>query len=714
MIDFAHISSFMLLHNDKVLSRTKLVQERKLLKIGFQSMSDGHHDPKKVIFNFSYRQLTESEEKLLSKGLNFSLPPKTLNYGDALLPFELLYKSMSNSKNIDRNSLLACRGALQNQAFNMWSTYNPKLEQNLTAEEIEALKSLKNDDRIVIQKSDKGNSVVILNKSTYIDRMEELLSDVTKFESISIQDGKDYNYIWNQELRVRETLKVLKSSNSIDAKLYDKLCPRGSRPSVMYGLAKVHKQLVNGFPKLRPILSAINTPTYKIAQFLVNIMEPLTKDQYTVKDSFEFCNDIRIQNQTKFMASFDIDSLFTNIPLDETITICCNKLFESQNLVEGLSKSQFRSLLELATKESFILFNGKYYKQIDGVAMGSPLGPTLANVFLCYHENNWLNQCPAGFKPLYFKRYVDDVFCLFNEESNVTSFLDYLNTCHPNMNFTLEMENENSLPFLDVNVIRLNDRFVTSVFRKATFSGIFTNFRSFIPELYKRNLISTLLFRSYTISSNWELVHKEVSRIKSFLQKNAYTESYIDNAIKQFFNKIFGNRDPIAVNETETHEIVLPYLGSISSRVRRNLKSLAKKYIPKCQIKIIFKSPAKLSSVFTFKDKLQSYLVSGVVYKYTCSGCNSTYIGKTSRHTQKRFSEHMGKSPLTGKSLKGQCSTTVRDHMLECNTTVCMNDFIIIGRDADNYKLRVKESIFILRDNPNLNIQGQSVPLTLF
>ena len=151
----------------------------------------------------------------------------------------------------------------------------------------------------------------------------------------------------------------------------------------MYGLAKVHKQLVNGFPKLRPILSAINTPTYKIAQFLVNIMEPLTKDQYTVKDSFEFCNDIRSQNQTKFMASFDIDSLFTNIPLDETITICCNKLFESQNLVEGLSKSQFRSLLELATKESFILFNGEHYKQIDGVAMGSTLGHTLVNVFLC-------------------------------------------------------------------------------------------------------------------------------------------------------------------------------------------------------------------------------------------------------------------------------------------------------------------------------------------
>ena len=74
----------------------------------------------------------------------------------------------------------------------------------------------------------------------------------------------------------------------------------------------------------------------------------------------------------------------------------------------------------------------------------------------------------------------------------------------------------------------------------------------------------------------------------------------------------------------------------------------------------------------------------------------------------------MGKSPLTGKILSGQNSTTVRDHMLECNTTVCMDDFVIIGRDPDNIKLKIKESIFINRDKPELNIQGKSIPLTLF
>ena len=382
----------------------------------------------------------------------------------------------------------------------------------------------------------------------------------------------------------------------------------------MYGLAKVHKGLVNGLPKFRPIPSAINTPTYKLAQYLVKIMEPLTKDHFTVKDTFSFANDIRSQSPEYWMSSFDIDSLFTNIPLEETINICCEKLFENRDSVSGLNRSQFHMLLELATKESFILFNGQYYKQIDGVAMGSPLGPTLANIFLCHYESKWLDQCPSSFKPLYFKRYVDDIFCLFSSEEHVESFRNYLNRCHPNMTFTSENENDNCLPFLDVNVMRSGQCFITSVYRKPTFSGVFTNFGSFIPELYKRNLISTLLFRAYTISSNWELITKEVQRLRGILLKNAYPESFIDSIIKKFFDKLYVKQNVIKSTPKEQFDIVLPFLGSISGKVRRNLKSMAKRYLPKCEIKILFRSPSRLSSVFSFKDKLPAYLLSGVVY----------------------------------------------------------------------------------------------------
>ena len=126
-------------------------------------------------------------------------------------------------------------------------------------------------------------------------------------------------------------------------------------------------------------------------------MEPLTKNQFVIKDSFSFV-DVKKQSCDSFMASFAVEALFTNIPLNETIEICVNKLFKKPGMkIKGLSDIQFRNLLELATKESSFIFDGICYQQTDGVAMGSPLGPTLANVFLCHYEEIWIQKCPKQF-----------------------------------------------------------------------------------------------------------------------------------------------------------------------------------------------------------------------------------------------------------------------------------------------------------------------------
>ena len=122
------------------------------------------------------------------------------------------------------------------------------------------------------------------------------------------------------------------------------------------------------------------------------ILSDITKNRYVCKDSFSFADDVTKQNTDMFMTSFDIDSLFTNLPLDETIELCIKKLFKNNKKVKGMNKKQFKMLLEFATKKSFFLFNGKYYVQSDGVAMGSPLGPHLANIFLCHWEEIWLKK----------------------------------------------------------------------------------------------------------------------------------------------------------------------------------------------------------------------------------------------------------------------------------------------------------------------------------
>ena len=127
------------------------------------------------------------------------------------------------------------------------------------------------------------------------------------------------------------------------------------------------------------------------------------------------------------MGSLDVDSISTNIPLEETIDICTNTLFENMEKVEDLSKIEFKELLSIAIKESYFIFNGRLYKYVDGVAMGSPLGPTLANAFLVHFEKNCLQNCPTDFKSHYCRRNVDDIFVLFTSPNHLEVFRNFLN-----------------------------------------------------------------------------------------------------------------------------------------------------------------------------------------------------------------------------------------------------------------------------------------------
>ena len=125
-------------------------------------------------------------------------------------------------------------------------------------------------------------------------------------------------------------------------------------------MSKIHKPLVNNIPKLRPILSALNTGTYKWAKFFVSLLRDLTSNEYSLKDSFEFAKAICEQNSDLYMASLDVDLLFTNVSLYETIGICTQGLFESDSTVYDLNKKEISEMLSLTTKESIILFNMEF------------------------------------------------------------------------------------------------------------------------------------------------------------------------------------------------------------------------------------------------------------------------------------------------------------------------------------------------------------------
>ena len=214
---------------------------------------------------------------------------------------------------------------------------------------------------------------MILDKCSYISAIEEILNDNSRFSKLGIPCGKEINHIVNLEKRITSELKLLKDEEIIDKSTYKSIKPVGCRPGILYGLGKLHKETRNGIPPFRPIFSAIGTPTYNLAKFLLKFLTTSTANKYTVIDSFHFAEEISQQDSNLHMASLDVDSLFTNIPLEETIDICADNLYSDNENPSNIPMHNFCNLLNIATKETFFMFNNKYYKQVDGVAIGSSL-----------------------------------------------------------------------------------------------------------------------------------------------------------------------------------------------------------------------------------------------------------------------------------------------------------------------------------------------------
>ena len=196
--------------------------------------------------------------------------------------------------------------------------------------------------------------------------------------------------------------------------------------------------------------------------------------------------------------------------------------------------------MQTATFSVEFSFNNIMHRQIDGVAMGSPL----ANIFVGYYEALLFKRVN---KPLMYYRYVDDTFAVFNDEDECNEFFSHLNSLHPSLRFTFEKECNRTLPFLDVLVEKNDHEFVTSIYRKPTFTGQYIRWNSFCPMKRKTNLISTLVHRALVICSKSTL-QNELSNIRSILINNGYPEAIINTVMTKKMNQFrrptqFGRRN---------------------------------------------------------------------------------------------------------------------------------------------------------------------------
>ena len=613
-----------------------------------------------------------------------------------------------------------------------------------------------------------------MDKKEYKMKMKEILNDKSIFEII------DKDPTIEQEDKLNRKLLKLKKENFITEEEYQFCRSTGSQPARIYGLPKTHK---TGVP-LRPIVSASGTFNYILAKLLVRKLEHLRQNQLMIKDSFSFIeqlHSLKIDTTNTKLVSFDVTSLFTPVPLQKTIEIILEKLYGLEHTCTQNKKkretwckncknrSEMRWLLETSTKETHFIFDKNIYIQKNVIAMGSSLGPLFADIYMNYLESKLMPKLKEN-GLLFWRRFVDDTFTILRKDADIAKLIEILNSFDTEIIFTSEEETNNSIAFLDILITRApsnspKSSFSTTIYRKATYTGLLTKWQSFIPESYKASVVSTMVYRAIKICSSFKLMHDEFEFIKNISVKNGYPKKFIESQIKKTLDRYYQKSDKTKVYSQEIKDnkitkntqkikeqifLDIPYVGKPTEILGKRIINIAKQINPQLQLFPIHRPSPSIAKSFPTKDLIPKDLQSNIVYLINCSKCDASYVGKTIRQAS-RFREHSDNlsiniSSESNQSVKIPNATTLRrskrieekntkyhskkDHANENNNYQNIQvksalrrheidtgheiNWKILSKDKKHYRLLIRESLLIQNLPPILNKTVCSAPLIVY
>jgi Reverse transcriptase (RNA-dependent DNA polymerase) len=480
------------------------------------------------------------------------------------------------------------------------------------------LRSLAKNKSIIITRPDKGRGVVIMDRADYIQKMNTILDDISAFSFINHDPTLD------NENELTRFLLVFKKEGFISDQEYKLACSNGSRPARIYGVPKLHKKREN-YP-LRPVMSATKTVAYGLGKMLATRLNTLRTGPYMIKDRFDFVRKIRKSELgDKTMVSFDVTSLFTNVPLTYTIDLILDKMYPTCSLpckykqrsrlcVKCKKRRDFEHLLRIATSKTHFIFDKKMYVQHNGVAMGAPLAPIIADIFMSHLEETLMDRLKqSGVCEWY--RYVDDTFVLIEPTTKVENILEILNNFHPSISFTHQPETNGSLPFLDVWVTRSTEtkKLQTAVYRKETFTGLMIKWDSFVPAAYKKASIVTMIQRALAICSTYSSLAIEFDNIRLIGLHNGYPLSFIDTRIGIRLSKHLKRSTipgtTVVGCEKQKMYIEIPYTGAATDSFKKKLSHITGKLRPDLDVRFFARPPSSV----------QMFLTRKILYQNTCN-----------------------------------------------------------------------------------------------
>ena len=311
--------------------------------------------------------------------------------------------------------------------------------------------------------------------------------------------------------------------------------------------------------------------------------------------------------------------------------------------------------------------------------MGSPVSPVVANIYMEMFEDQALSS--AQNRPRMWKRYVDDTFCIM-EKRHVKAFLVHLNSLRPSIQFTMEMEENNSLPFLDTLVKRGDGGMIDfGVYRKPTHTDRYLQYSSHHPCHVKRGMVSSLFHRARAITQGQNR-EREEEHLTQVLQENGYPYEVVRTASRP--------RQQRTQEEQPRHTLYIPYVSGLGEDLRR----VCRKY----NIRTVFRTSSTLRQELSrTKDRDPPLKTSGVVYEIPCS-CGLKYIGETKRALETRLKEHQA-ATRRGETEK----SAIAEHAWSQHHQPLWEETRVLDRASHNTTLLIKEAIHIsLRDSTEL------------
>ena len=676
-------------HRTTTMDRT----QRKLIKL-----NGGHlrtPQPTPGFINLSNKILNEDQTELLNLGLNCHVISNPRPY-QKRLEIETLMADLH--KLAEEGKVLLDDGIREDLLHEARIQRGKHTSSILKRRHKEAAKQLRTDADITIRKADKAATYVILPTSEYHQKIDNLLADPSKFKKIS------RNPIEALKTKINKTIDCI---NALQGGIKFQKLIGEYQPGYCYGNVKTHK---NNNP-LRPIISQIPTPTYHLAKKLNALLTPFTPTDYSINSPADFLTILKGCREEGNIASLDVESLFTNVPVDRTISYIIQEIYPPASPAKlNIPKHHLQQLLEICTKEApFRCPKGNLYKQIDGVAMGSPLGVLFANFFMGMVERETFRQIN---KPSIYVRYIDDIFVLTKNQCELTTLKNKLQNVS-GLTFTMENSTDDKLPFLDVMVSKMNPcNFKTSVYTKPTNPGLCLNGNSECPQRYKTSTINAYVRRALSHCSDWNSTHTELERATQVLINNGYSNKEVQKTINRQMEKWYQNdTNP---DKNEANKINIFYRNTMSTNHQAEedaIKKIIKKDVQPAkendQINlVIYYKSMKTSNLLIRNNEnkkpteLQS---SHLVYEYTCkhrdcSSLNSTYIGMTTTSLSRRITMHLSQGAIRKHHSEQHNAKISRQNITQ--------NIVILHKEIDCKKLHILEALYIRDRNPSINKQN--------